>query len=421
MQGRTSNSRRYIWAVVLACACVAAPVAAWQASVPVLASDDLRNRMAEERAALATARRQASEAEQRSASLGQQAAAAQNAAERDRIELASFGLRVQAAEARVAAARAALAIARQQEASQQRVLNARQKPVMDLLARLQLLSRRPPLTMLAQPGTANDIVHARAVVESMMPRVREQTAALRGELAETRRLRQLRTAAFADVEKSIARLASDRTELARRAAASRQQAVAIAGDAGFEADRAQALALEASDIGALVGELEGAAGVRDRLARLEGPAPRPGTITNGRGEGQALAARDEAARDENAAVAYRLPVIGRVERGLGDVSTAGERSRGLTIRVEPGAQIIAPAGGRVVYAGVFRSFGQIIIIDHGHGWTSLITDMAAVSARVGDEVVQGAPVGRAGPGRPSVTVELRRNGQPMDIATLISA
>jgi septal ring factor EnvC (AmiA/AmiB activator) len=416
MQGRGSNKRQYIWATALVLACVAAPVAAWQASVPVLASDDLRTRMAEERAALATARRQANEAEQRSASLGQQAAAAQNAAERDRIELASFGLRVQAAEARVAAARAALAIARQQEASQQRVLNARQKPVMDLLARLQLLSRRPPLTMLAQPGTASDIVHARAVVESMMPRVREQTAALRSELAETRRLRQLRATAFADVEQSIARLASDRTELARRAAASRQQAVAIAGDAGFEADRAQALALEASDIGTLVGELEGAATVRDRLARLEGPAPRPGTITDGRGEGQV-----PTTGDGTATVAYRLPVIGRIERGLGDVSTAGERSRGLTIRVEPGAQIIAPAGGRVVYAGVFRSFGQIIIIDHGHGWTSLITDMAAVSARVGDEVLQGAPVGRAGPGRPSVTVELRRNGQPMDIATLVSA
>ena len=81
---------------------------------------------------------------------------------------------------------------------------------------------------------------------------------------------------------------------------------------------------------------------------------------------------------------------------------------------------MAPAAGRIAYAGPFRSYGRIVIIDHGGGWTSLVTDMIALSARVGDRVEQGAPIGRAGAGRPTITVELRRAGQPVDIATLVS-
>ena len=52
-------------------------------------------------------------------------------------------------------------------------------------------------------------------------------------------------------------------------------------------------------------------------------------------------------------------------------------------------------------------------------WTSLITNMATTSATVGDEVVQGAPIGRSGQNDPEVTVELRRNGRPIDIAALV--
>ncbi|MFM6852561.1 MAG: murein hydrolase activator EnvC family protein, partial [Sphingopyxis sp.] len=106
---------------------------------------------------------------------------------------------------------------------------------------------------------------------------------------------------------------------------------------------------------------------------------------------------------------------------LGEVSSEGTRSRGMTIVTAPGAQVVAPADGRVVYAGAFRSYGRIVILDHGGGWTSLVTNMIAVSVNVGDDVAQGAPIGRTGPGAPRVTVELRRAGMPMDIATLISA
>ena len=80
--------------------------------------------------------------------------------------------------------------------------------------------------------------------------------------------------------------------------------------------------------------------------------------------------------------------------------------------------IITVAGdrvtGRVAFAGLYRGFGQIVIVDHGQGWTSLVTGLGQAAVSVGDTVVAGSPLGTAGPGRPVVTLELRREGQPVN-------
>ena len=112
--------------------------------------------------------------------------------------------------------------------------------------------------------------------------------------------------------------------------------------------------------------------------------------------------------------------MGEVVEGLGEVSDAGVRSRGLTIATQPNAQVIAPTAGRVSYAGDFRDYGQIVIIDHSGGWTTLITDLASISVQVGQVLRQGAPIGRTGTNRPTVTIELRRGGEPVDISSLVS-
>jgi septal ring factor EnvC (AmiA/AmiB activator) len=89
-------------------------------------------------------------------------------------------------------------------------------------------------------------------------------------------------------------------------------------------------------------------------------------------------------------------------------------SQGLTFAPRDGAQVVAPAAGRVAFAGPYRGYGRIVIIEHEGGWTSLITGMARVDARVGDDLVGGAPLGIAGAPRPTITLELRRDGQPVN-------
>ena len=383
-----------------------------RASATPSGGDVLADQIASERANYARATREATAAEARAEALSTRAARASDAAARDRIALAELGLRIQSAEAGLAAAQARLAIARAMERQQQLRLAAQQRPLLELVASLQMLTRRPPLALFAQPGATNDLIHSRAMIEAVLPHVRARTAILRGELARSRALRGARQATYAAVQRAHAQLAQQRTALARSAAEGRIRAAALNSSAGLEADHAIALAQDATDISDLVGHLEASGAVRDRLVRLSGPMARPGSVTDSRSESIAVA--------RAANPAYRLPVIGSVEQGMGELTGVGARARGLTILAAPGSQIVAPADGRIVYAGLFRSYGRIIIIDHGGGWTSLIANMVAISTRVGDEVAQGSPIGRAGPGRPRITVELRRGGQPMDIATLVS-
>ena len=82
--------------------------------------------------------------------------------------------------------------------------------------------------------------------------------------------------------------------------------------------------------------------------------------------------------------------------------------------MRPGAQVIAPGAGRVVFAGPYRGYGRIAIIEHAGGWTSLVTGLAQLDARVGDTLVAGSPLGIAGPGAPVITLELRRDGEPVN-------
>ena len=87
---------------------------------------------------------------------------------------------------------------------------------------------------------------------------------------------------------------------------------------------------------------------------------------------------------------------------------------GIALVSRPGAQVVAPASGRVAFAGPYRGYGQIVIIEHAGGWTSLVTGIAQLDARVGQQLLAGSPLGVAGQGKPVLGLELRRNGEPLN-------
>jgi septal ring factor EnvC (AmiA/AmiB activator) len=112
-------------------------------------------------------------------------------------------------------------------------------------------------------------------------------------------------------------------------------------------------------------------------------------------------------------------VEGRLVTGTGEISDAGVHARGLTFETDGSTDVVAPRAGRIVYAGNFRSYGRIVILDHGGGWTTLITSLEDVSVPVGRTIPMGALIGRTPRRSSMVTVELRRNGRPIPIAPLL--
>lgn len=371
------------------------------------------NLLEQERTALARALADAKAAARRSTTLERQADSAVAEADKARAEARVVASRVQQAEAEIAAAEARVKIIATLQRAQKARLAARQQPLARLTAALQSMARRPTVLALVQPGSIDDLVRVRAVLATTLPRVEAETAALRKDIARSRDLARQATRAMALQKESRKQLAYRRAELARLEARARTRSRALASSSRLEEERALGLSERARDLDSLVGDLEASATLRQRLAALEGPVLRPPRP-------QASEVVENAAPPASSArPAYRLPTPGAIVTGFGEVSATGVRSRGLTLATRPGAQLVAPADGRIAFAGRYRGFGQIVIIEHVGGWTSLITGLSRTRLKVGERIAQGDPIGRAAENRPRITVELRRNGRPIDIAALI--
>jgi murein hydrolase activator len=368
----------------------------------------------EERQALVRAKAQAAAADQRAAAFENKAAAEISEAEAAKAQAAAVASRIQSAESEILAAEARIKLIEGLRSEQRARLRAKQEPAVRLVAALQMMSRRPPALALVQPGSLTDIVHVRAVLASILPVVKQRTAGLRAELEAGRRLRLDAGQALAALATSRTRLLTERAALVRLAAEHRRASDAFSGNALVEQDRAVALGERARDIVDLMAEINAGAETRERLAALSGPLLRPVS------PGDPRADPIDRVETVQRGLPYRIPVVGSVIAGLGEVSDAGVRSRGLTFSTRAQAQVIAPAAGRIAFAGPYRGFGQIIIIDHGRRWTTLITSLATLDVRVGDNVVQGSPVGRAARERPTITVELRRGTVPIDITPFVA-
>jgi septal ring factor EnvC (AmiA/AmiB activator) len=128
-----------------------------------------------------------------------------------------------------------------------------------------------------------------------------------------------------------------------------------------------------------------------------------------------------------------MPARGRVVRLYGQRDDDGASSKGISISTRAAAQVVAPYDGRIAYAGTFRSYGQILIIEHGGRYHTLLAGVDRIDAVVGQWVLAGEPIGvmsggstaaaagastsdSAGEaqGHPELYLELRRNGQPIN-------
>jgi murein hydrolase activator len=357
-------------------------------------------------AALIQAKQEAAAAARRYQALDREARRATNDADRARAASAALAARIEAAEADLTAAERRIALIGELQAAQRARLAERQGPIVRLTAALQMMTRRPAALALVQPGSVRDAVHVRSLLAAALPEIRRRTAALRLEAQNSATLRRRSEMARLGLIDSREALRQRRVALAGWEAARRNRSQQLTGLALTQSDRALVYGEEAQVLQRDIGTRDYEAALAASLARLPGPLPRPGPAA--------------AVDAETGALPYSLPVEGRILTGVGEISDGGVHARGLTFETRAEAPVIAPAGGRVVYAAPFRRYGNVVIIDHGRGWLTVLTDLGSLGVRAGQTVARGSPIGRAGAGAPHVTVELRRNGRPVPVAQLIA-
>jgi murein hydrolase activator len=353
--------------------------------------------------ALRNAKARAAAAERRSEALRQEASSAEGAADRLLAQRAAMAADIDAANAQIAAARARIAIIAAQQRRQAAALGEASEPLLRLNALLQKMTAQPTALMLSQPGDRRDYVHLRATMAAIEPAIAERTAALRRQIAAQRELRAQELVAIRSLSTATKDLATRRSALAALENDNRDRATMLGADAALEYERAIGQGERARDLVERIDSNRDSAENAAALAELDAPPARAGGSNGAAQSG-----------------AYILPARGRIIAGFGELNPTGYRERGIRLSVAPTARIVAPAAGKITYAGRYRSFGNIMIIDHGGGWTTLVTNIEELGVAKGASVSQGALIGRAGNDAPEIMIELRRHGRTIDILALVS-
>lgn len=305
------------------------------------------------------------------------------------------------AEARVAAARAAqaaeLALARAGAAARQASAAAaaaeteraaRAAAIAPLLPLLHRLERWPAESLLAVPAAPGETLRGLLAMQALIRHAVEETEAYR--------------AAAAQAVQSAVAASSE----ARRLAAVRSEAASA--DAALEA------ALEAARVRrAATAAQEDAASRRAREAIARAQDLEQAMARAEREQNRSAASRPPEVPPPPPAARAAMPVPGQVLREFGAPGDGGP-ARGMTVAAAPAARVVSPCAGRVAFAGAFRTYGRIVIVDCGGGVHVVLARLERLDTATGERVLAGEPVGALPAREPSLYVELRRNGQPAD-------
>jgi septal ring factor EnvC (AmiA/AmiB activator) len=304
---------------------------------------------------------------------------------------------------------------RGQQRTIRKTLEARRGVLAEVLGALERMGVNPPPAILVKPEDALSSVRSAILLGAVVPDLRAETEVLVGDLKELARVAKSidaeRGRLLAKVEeqteekKRLSLLLDEKKKLQDRSEA------ALAD----EQAKAAELAKKAGSVKDLIAGLEAQIeSVRKAEAEAANrPAP----------EGHRLAATPFAALRGQ----MPLPVAGRVDKRFGEDDGTGGGMQGDMLITQSGAIVTTPADGIVLYAGPFRSYGQLLILDAGDGYHVVLAGMDRISVSLGQSVLAGEPVGLMGEARlastvtfgvestgPELYVEFRKDGKPID-------
>ncbi len=306
----------------------------------------------------------------------------------------------------------------------------------DVLLALERLAVRPTDALLLQPLRPADAVRSGLVLSAAIPALTENAARLQIDLDELYQTR----AAIIDRRSEVARttldLVNDQDRLERLYAEKTELQKGFERKATDAESRIANLAKEANDLRELLEKVvaerlrqqaEDAERLRKQVEEAERAAKEAPVLTppSGAAPSPEIIAARRPLPPQTAPPASRsfaeargtlpFPAAGRLSNRYGEETETEGRAKGITIDTRAAAQVIAPFDGVVAFAGPFRGYGQLLILEHSEGYHTLLAGMTRLDSNVGQRVLAGEPVGVMSPdGEPSLYVELRRNGQPIN-------
>jgi len=380
------------------------------------------------------ARREMERAEQARAAeqAAQQQAAARAvaaAAEAERLAAGKIAAvaRLRQAEAATAEVAARMDQLGTEQRKAQAALDARAETMQPLLPVIERLSLFPAETLLAVPGGAEDTLRGVLVLRGMAQEAGQEALALRRDQDRVARATRALGAEMPRLAAAEARQKAEAGALDEQIATSLAGQKRAEGEAAAAAERAASQAAHAETLRGVLADLEVARQAERERAREQ-------TVTaerRSRSEEAAVARQRGAALDQASVAQPRgqltAPVEGTIVRGWGD-ATDGGPAIGVSYRAAPAARVVSPCTGRIAFSAPFRSYGLLLIVTCGRGYHAVLSGFERLDAKVGQLVASGEPVGvmpswqpgHAG-SRPTLYVELRRDGRPVNPAPWLRA
>ncbi len=337
--------------------------------------------------------------------------------------------RVTEVEERAAQTQERLDVLDEKEQALRTSLQQRRGLIAEVLAALQRIGRQTPPALMIRAEDALQSVRSAMMLGAVLPEMRHQAEVLATDLAELVRLRKQIADERGQLARDLLVLVDDRQRLALFVDERQKRLVEAERALGEERQHAAELAVQAENLNQLIVKLEQGL---DSAARSARAAARANEDKKGSGVRPDFAALKDPGR-LSPAISFAsakgmlpLPVNGARIREFGAPDGLGGTEKGVSIAARPGGQITAPCDGWVVYAGPFRNYGQLLILNAGGGYHVLLAGMEHISVDLGQFVVTGEPVAvmgseaqstaakAGGTSQPVLYVEFRKDGIPVD-------
>ncbi|WEK50900.1 MAG: peptidoglycan DD-metalloendopeptidase family protein [Candidatus Kaistia colombiensis] len=315
-------------------------------------------------------------------------------------------------------------------------LNARRAVLANVLAALQRMGRKPPPAIVVRPEDALASVRSAMLLGSVVPELRVEAEALATDLQHLVALKTEQSRERDRMRADASALAEERTRIEYLVEDKRKARDRSEQQLAEEQAKSETLAKSATSLKGLIADLEGqiAAASDAAEAARKAEAANQTAMNDGRASRspESLGSADRIAPAVAFAATKGLlprPANGVQLKGFGDPDGLGGTTQGLSIATRAAARVSSPSDGWVVYAGPFRSYGQLLIINAGGGYHILLAGMERIDVELGQFVLAGEPVALMGSRllassstvgigatQPVLYVEFRKDGNSIDPA-----
>lgn len=299
---------------------------------------------------------------------------------------------------------------KQQSVLQDSLENDRAK-IAGLILALERIRRVPPEALIVRPGAPLQTAQSAMLMGNIIPTLHRNADALKVKIAALNEISDQLKTDHGKVVETSENLKTEEEKLSSLVKKREDLFSETQSDYKEQEKAAQSIALQAKSLKDLLNKLDAERAAQQSREQRERMASVPGS---------GLVGRPTPMPKSGLA---RLPVPGIIKTGYNDTDTIGAASKGISIEARERALVVAPFGGIVRFAGPFKRYGNMVIIEHEGGYHSLIAGLEKIDTVVGQSVSAGEPLGvlpSGGGTKPELYYELRQDGQPVDPSVKIA-